>query len=67
MGAADTMLFTLLGFADICLVIHLHRRRQRRMLSQRMMRSLRLAIQREVGTPLVTGRTANALVLQQAS
>ena len=67
MGAADTMLFTLLAFADICLVIHLHRRRQRRRLSQRMMRSLRLAIQSEVGTPLLAARKANALVLQQAS
>jgi hypothetical protein len=67
MGAADTMLFLLLALADICLVIHLHRRRQRRMLSQRMMRSLRLAIQREVGTPVLTGRKASALVLQQAS
>jgi hypothetical protein len=67
MGAADTMLFALLALADICLLIHLHRRRQRRRLSQRMMKSLRLAIQREVVTPRLSGRKANAFALQQAS
>jgi hypothetical protein len=67
MGAADMILFALLALADISLLIHLHRRRQRRVLSQRMMRSLRAAIQREVGTSLVPVRDASGLVLQRAS
>lgn len=66
MGAADIMLFALLALADICLLVHLQRRRQRRRVSQRMMRSLRVAIQREAATRL-SGRKANAFVLPQAS
>jgi hypothetical protein len=67
MGAADIILFVLLGLADICLVIYMHRRRQRRMLSRRVMRSLRLAIQREVGTSRLPVRKASAIVVQQAN
>jgi hypothetical protein len=66
MGAADVMLFLLLALADACLLIHLHRRRQRRVRAQRMMKSLRRAIQREVGVTAVTVPATAALVLQRA-
>ena len=67
MGAADTMLFALLALADFCLLVHLHRRRQRRLRSQRMMRILRIAIHREIASARRAGRKASALVLQQTS
>lgn len=67
MGAADFIVLTLLGMAEICLMVHLHRRRQRRVRAQRMMRSLRSAIQREVGSPVADVPAAAALVLQRAS
>jgi hypothetical protein len=66
MGAADLMLLMLLAMADACLLVHLHRRRQRRVRTQRMMRSLRSAIEREVGVPLVDVPAAATLVLQRA-
>jgi hypothetical protein len=61
------MLFMLLAVADFCLLFHLHRRRQRRIRAQRMMRSLRRAIGREVGAPVVSAPVTGALVLQRAS
>ncbi len=67
MGAADMLLFTLLALADICLLIHLRRRRARRLRSERMMRSLRAAIQREVGAAVPRVAPRQALVLQRAS
>lgn len=66
MGAADMILLMLLGFAEVCLMVHLHRRRQRRVRSQRMMRSLRNAIRREVGNTVDGVPAAAALVLQRA-
>jgi hypothetical protein len=66
MGAADTMLLLLLALADFCLLLHLHRRRQRRMRTERMMKSLRRAIQREVGVTKVAAPVTGALVLQRA-
>jgi hypothetical protein len=67
MGAADMILLTLLTFADVCLLIHLHRRRQRRMNMNRMMRALRSAIRREVVVTTVPVRANATLVLQRAS
>jgi Flp pilus assembly protein TadB len=68
MGAADTMLLTLLALAEACLMIHLYRRRQRRYRTERMMRSLRTAIQRETGTDVLrVASTPQTLVLQRAS
>ena len=67
MGAADTMLLLILAVADFWLVLHLHHRRARRMRTQRISRSLRRAIQREVGEPAVSAPAAGALVLQRAS
>jgi len=56
MDAADALLFALLAFADLALMIHLHRRRARRIRFERMMRSLKLAVQREIGTATVAMR-----------
>ena len=67
MGAADIMLLLVLAIADFCLMVHFRRRRARRMRMQRIMRSLRRAIQREVGTPAVSAPATGALVLQRAS
>jgi hypothetical protein len=67
MDAADTTLFLLMALADVCLMVHLHRRRQRRNRLERMMRSLRLAVQRETGSITIARPEAHALVLQQAS
>jgi hypothetical protein len=67
MGFPDMMLFALLALADACLMVHLSRRRQRRQRGERMMRSLRWAIQREIGTTPVVMPQAQPLLLQQAS
>jgi len=48
MGAADAMLFGLLGVAEVCLMVYLHRRRKRRFRAECMMRSLRRSIQRDI-------------------
>jgi 16S rRNA C1402 N4-methylase RsmH len=61
------MLFALLALADISLLVHLHRRRQRRYRVERMMQSLRIAVQREIGTLVVAVPETRALILQQAS
>lgn len=49
MGFPDILLFTLLAVADAYVLIHLHRRRVRRLVSERMQHSLRAAIRRETG------------------
>jgi len=67
MGAADLMLLLILGLADFCLLLHLHRRRQSRVRTERMMKSLRRAIQRDVGVTAVSAPVTGALVLQRAS
>ena len=66
MGAADMMLFLVLALTDFCVLLHLHRRRQRRVRAQRMMTSLRRAIQRDSGVPAVVVPVTGALVLQRA-
>ena len=66
MGVADIMLLSLLGLADLCLFLHLRRRRRRSSCSERMMRSLRRALRREVGMPGVTAPVTGAFVLQRA-
>ena len=68
MGAADVVLFALLGLAEICLMVHLYRRRARRVRSERMMSSLREAIEREAGANrAVIAPTRWVPVLQRAS
>ncbi len=67
MGAADMMLFALLALADACLLVQLNRRRQRRNRMSRMTRSLRVALQRENGAPVVIVREPRGFVWQQAS
>ena len=67
MGAADTMLIALLALADLCLMIHLRRRRQRVVKVERMMKALRRHIQTQVETEVTPLRQTPALVLQRAS
>lgn len=63
MDAADLMLFTLLALADVCLLLQLHRRRQRRYKRERMTRSLRSAIQREIGAGVVRVAPVRSVLL----
>jgi hypothetical protein len=67
MGAADVILLLLLAMADVCLLVYLHQRRSRRLRSERMMRSLRAAIHREIGQPVELARPRWSLALQRAS
>ena len=46
MNVVDVLVLTLLAAADLCLIVHLRRRRARRMRLDRMARSLQLHIQR---------------------
>jgi len=48
MRAADAIIFGLLTVADLAFLAHLRLRRGRRVRQERMMRSLHLAIQREI-------------------
>jgi len=61
--AADMMLFALLVFANMAVLGTLHVRRQRRIRTQRMMRSLRSAIERENGIDLAIPEEPRTLVL----
>jgi hypothetical protein len=45
---ADIMVLALLAFADICLIVHLRRRRARYIRMDRMTRSLQLHIRSEL-------------------
>lgn len=56
MGAADIILFALLALAEVCLMVHRYHRRLRLVRSERMMRSLRAAVERETGA----GRVVDA-------
>jgi len=47
MNFVDSAVFALLAIADIALLVHLRRARGRRLCQYRMMRSLRLALERE--------------------
>jgi hypothetical protein len=67
MGSADVMVLVLLALADLRFLLHLRRRRERQTRSDRMMRSLRIAVQREVGIPDAPVDVSAALVLQRAS
>ena len=49
MNAADAILLGLLAMGDLALVVFLRRARARRIRAERMMRCLRMAIQREIG------------------
>jgi len=48
MDVADALILGLLAVADLALVVQLRRARARRVRTERIMRSLELAIQREV-------------------
>ena len=61
MVASDT-LFSLLALADVSLILHLHRRRERYRVV-RMMSSLRVAVQREFGAAF---QTQNRLSISRA-
>src|SRR3954454_21595244 len=72
MDVVDAMLFALLALAEVRLIIHLHRRRQRRVRVERMTRSLRVAIRKEMrrrsgGVPRPRSRVAAGQVAPAAS
>ena len=48
MNAVDVMVLLLLAFADVCLIVHLRRRRTRYIRMDRMTRSLRQHIRAEL-------------------
>jgi hypothetical protein len=54
MNVPDAVLLALLALADIALLVHLRRVRGRRIRDERMMRGLRLAIQREISAEVFT-------------
>jgi preprotein translocase subunit YajC len=66
MDVADAMLFALLALLEVTLMIHLHRRRQRRARRERMMQSLRVGIRKEMSGGEMGAPQGRALVLQQA-
>jgi hypothetical protein len=47
MNVVDTFVLALLALADMALMVHLRRTRGRRLRDERMLRSLRLALQRD--------------------
>jgi hypothetical protein len=53
MNTADILILLLLGAADICLMVHLRRRRARHLRMARMNRCLELHIRTEVETGAV--------------
>jgi len=57
MNIVDAAVLALLAVADVALMVHLRRARGRRLREERVMRSLRLALQREANgeasSPLV--------------
>jgi hypothetical protein len=58
MNVVDAIVLALLAVADVALMVHLRRARGRRLRAERVMRSLRLALQREANgeasSPLAT-------------
>jgi hypothetical protein len=48
MNAVDALVLLVLAFADIGLIVHLRRRRSRKLAMERMMGSLRLYVSGEV-------------------
>ena len=62
MNVADIMVLTLMGVADICLLVHLRRRRARYIRMDRMTRSLQLHISSELElNPVVAPRRPRML------
>jgi len=53
MNLVDVLVLTLLAAADICLIVHLRRRRARYIRMDRMTRSLELHIRRELAPEAV--------------
>jgi hypothetical protein len=66
MGYADAFIFAILALADMAFMVHLRRRRARRVKARRIARSLRLVVQGELGG----GRMAmprRVMILRRAS
>jgi hypothetical protein len=61
MDLVDALVLALLALADLALLIHLRRSRNRRVTARRMMRSLKLAIQRETFAETVVPRKRRLL------
>ena len=68
MGAADIVLFATLAVVDVCVLAYIHHRRQKRVRMERMMRSLRSVVRREIGTGIAAEPADTPeLALAQAS
>ena len=66
MNIADVMVLLLLAFADLCLIVHLRRRRARYLRMDRIMRSLQLHIRSEL-TANPAGAPAKRRIILRAS
>ena len=62
----DAMVLALMAIADLCLLVHLRRRRARYMRMDRITRSLRLHVRGELA-PEIVAATPRRRFLQQAS
>jgi hypothetical protein len=65
MNVVDGSVLALLALADIALMVHLRRARGRRIREERMMGSLRFALQRESNAPVLA--PAKPWTLRRAS
>jgi hypothetical protein len=65
MDAVDVMVFALLALADICLIIHLRRRRARILRVRRMYHTLALAVRRELAEEMLVPKRRNKLVARR--
>jgi hypothetical protein len=66
MDIADASVLALLALADIALMVHLRRARGRRLLEERMMCNLRIALDREANAE-ASAPTAAPWTLRRAS
>lgn len=65
MDAVDVMVFVLLALADICLIVHLRRRRARLLRVRHMYRTLALAVRRELAEEAVLPKRKSKLVARR--
>ncbi len=66
MNVVDVLVLTMLAIADICLIVHLRRRRSRYIRMDRMTRSLQLHIRSEIAPEAIVAPRRRRL-LQRAS
>jgi len=64
MNIADVTVVLVVAFADICLLVHLRRRRSRHLRMDRMMRSLQLFLRSELSPTSVVAPPRRRLILR---